>query len=94
MQLTIEVSDCTGNRRQQVHLPAAATIGQIRPQLVEALSLDDEDLSGERISWILYNVSVKDYPILSDPQIARDVLQNGHEVRVVRNIIAGVNDHA
>jgi len=93
MELNVQVKDLTGDRCQRVRLPAGATIGQVRPQIVETLCLPENDFDGQPITWVLYNESVETMPVLSDVERVGDALQDEQVVRVIPNVIAGVADH-
>ena len=89
---TIEVcvKDHTGDRSGQVYLGLNRTIGQVRPQILEPLSLDLQDDVGQPITYVLANDSLPAKPYLADNQYVGEVLVAGQTVRVVPEIIAGV----
>lgn len=89
MELSLEVKDFTGDRSRRMRLPAEATIGHVRPQIIESLDLPDREFAGEPVTWVLYNESAEDMPVLSDTETVGDVLADDQVVRVVPNIIAG-----
>ena len=92
MVLNVQVKDFSGDRCGHVRLPAGATIGQVRPQIIESLRMSQTEFDGEAITWVLYNESAEEMPVLSDTQTVSDVLREDEIVRVVPNIVAGGRD--
>jgi len=92
MQLHLNVSDLTGDRRRGLRVSAERTIAQVRPQVLQALWPDGSDWLGSdqaETTWSLYNVSVPGEPQLLDGDRVGDVLQDGQEIRVEPTMTAG-----
>jgi len=88
---TIEVSvkDHTGDISARVHLAVDRTIAQVRPQILEPLSLHLEAGAGQPVTYVLANDSLPEKPYLSDNQYVGEVLADGQVVRVLPEIVAG-----
>ncbi len=91
--LTIEVWDATGNKKQLVELPADAAVNRVIAVLVEKMNLPRYSPDGQLMSYKFHHKS-SGRQLLDDQTLASADIHNGDVLRLQPEITAGGGDGA
>ncbi len=86
--LTIEVWDATGNKKQQVELPADAAVNRVIAVLVDRMNLPRNSPDGQLMSYKFHHKS-SGRQLLDDQSLSSAGVQNGDILRLQPEITAG-----
>lgn len=86
--ITIEVWDATGNKKQQVELPANAEVNRVIAVLVEKMNLPRHSPDGQLMSYKFHH-RASGRQLLDDQTLADAAVQNGDVLRLQPEITAG-----
>jgi uncharacterized ubiquitin-like protein YukD len=86
--ITIEVWDATGNKKQLVELPADAPINRVIAVLVEKMNLPRQSPDGQLMSYKFHH-KASGRQLLDDQSLASSEVQNGDVLRLQPEITAG-----
>lgn len=87
-QITIEVWDTTGNKRQVVELPADASINRAIAVLVDRMNLPRHSPDGQLMSYKFHH-RASGRQLLDEETLAQAKVQNGDILRLQPEITAG-----
>lgn len=87
-QITIEVWDATGNKKQLVTLPSDAAIDRVVAVLVDKLNLPRHSPDGQLMSYKFHH-KASGRQLLEDATLASSNVQNGDILRLQPEITAG-----
>ena len=87
-QITIEVWDTTGNKRQVVELPADAPINRVIAVLVDRMNLPRHSPDGQLMSYKFHH-RASGRQLLDEETLAQAKVQNGDILRLQPEITAG-----
>lgn len=87
-QITIEVWDTTGNKRQVVELPADAPINRAIAVLVDRMNLPRHSPDGQLMSYKFHH-RASGRQLLDEETLAQAKVQNGDILRLQPEITAG-----
>jgi hypothetical protein len=86
--ITIEVWDATGNKKQLVELPADAPINRVIAVLVEKMNLPRQSPDGQLMSYKFHH-KASGRQLLDDQSLASAEVQHGDVLRLQPEITAG-----
>jgi uncharacterized ubiquitin-like protein YukD len=86
--ITIEVWDATGNKKQLVELPADAPVNRVIAVLVERMSLPRQSPDGQLMSYKFHHKG-SGKQLLEDQTLSAAGVQNGDVLRLQPEITAG-----
>jgi hypothetical protein len=88
-QLTIEVWDATGNKRQLVSLPGDASVDRVIAVLVEKMSLPRHSPDGQLMSYKFHH-KASGRQLLEDATLESSGVREGDILRLQPEITAGI----
>lgn len=88
--LTIEVWDATGNKKQTVEVPADAAVNRLIAVLVEKLNLPRHSPDGQMMSYKFHH-RASGRQLLDSETLASAGVQNGDILRLQPEITAGAS---
>lgn len=86
--ITIEVWDATGNKRQAVELPSDASVNRVIAVLVEKMNLPRHSPDGQLMSYKFHHKS-SGRQLLDDETLASAGVNDGDVLRLQPEITAG-----
>ena len=89
-QLTIEVWDATGNKKQLVSLPSDATVDRVIAVLVEKMNLPRNSPDGQLMSYKFHH-KASGRQLLEDSTLAASSVREGDILRLQPEITAGAS---
>ena len=89
--ITIEVWDATGNKKQQVELPASAPVNRVIAVLVEKMNLPRHSPDGQLMSYKFHH-RASGRQLLDDQTLASADVRDGDVLRLQPEITAGAED--
>jgi hypothetical protein len=89
--LTIEVWDATGNKKQLVELPADAPVNRVIAVLVDKMNLPRYSPDGQLMSYKFHH-KASGRQLLDDQTLASADIHSGDVLRLQPEITAGVGD--
>jgi hypothetical protein len=91
--LTIEVWDATGNKKQLVELPADAPVNRVIAVLVDRMNLPRYSPDGQLMSYKFHH-KASGRQLLDDQTLASADIHNGDVLRLQPEITAGIDEAA
>jgi hypothetical protein len=88
--ITIEVWDATGNKKQQVELPAGAPVNRVIAVLVEKMNLPRHSPDGQLMSYKFHH-RASGRQLLDDQTLASADVRDGDVLRLQPEITAGAH---
>ncbi len=89
--ITIEVWDATGNKKQQVELPVSAPVNRVIAVLVEKMNLPRHSPDGQLMSYKFHH-RASGRQLLDDQTLASADVRDGDILRLQPEITAGAED--
>lgn len=86
--ITIEVWDATGNKKQLVEVPADAPVNRVIAVLVEKMNLPRQSPDGQLMSYKFHH-KASGRQLLDDSTLADSDVQSGDILRLQPEITAG-----
>ena len=86
--LTIEVWDATGNKKQLVELPADAPVNRVIAVLVEKMNLPRQSPDGQVLSYKFHH-KASGRQLLDDQSLSSAEVRDGDVLRLQPEITAG-----
>ncbi len=90
--LTIEVWDATGNKKQLVELPADAPVNRVIAVLVDKMNLPRYSPDGQLMSYKFHH-KASGRQLLDDQTLASADIHNGDVLRLQPEITAGAGEN-
>ncbi|MBC8117398.1 MAG: EsaB/YukD family protein [Candidatus Saccharimonas sp.] len=87
-ELTIEVWDATGNKKQTVQVPADATVNRLIAVLVDKMNLPRHSPDGQLMSYKFHH-KASGRQLLDTDTLSASGVQNGDVLRLQPEITAG-----
>src|SRR5580692_6015637 len=91
--ITIEVWDATGNKKQLVELPADAPVNRVIAVLVDKMNLPRYSPDGQLMSYKFHH-KASGRQLLDDQTLASADIHSGDVLRLQPEITAGLGDEA